>query len=1438
MRLQRVVIPATVVAAAVALAAVATCTSPRRPQSGALAAAQCSRCHGSADNAAPPRTAGGAEAPSDLGVGAHQTHVRAGPLRGPVPCQECHVVPAREDDPGHVDKDHGDVAFGPLATARGATPVWSRGAATCSGVYCHGATLAGGTHTAPRWTQVDGSQVACGSCHAAPPPPQSGHPPVAGGREACAACHPDTVNGDGTINVASGRHVNGRVDLGALGCVSCHGDRSNGNAAPPRGTRGETATTARAVGAHQQHLSDGPLRQALACAECHAVPSDTSHVNGSVDLTWGPLARAGGAVPVWDGARCSGVYCHGGTLNAGGSNTSPTWTKVGAGEVACGACHGIPPPPSTGHPAVPGGATACGLCHPGVTASGAIDVAAGKHVNGVVDVKDLSCTSCHGDAGRAVNAPAPPHGTHGETATTALAVGAHAQHLQGGRLRAGLSCADCHPVPTSTTHTDGKVDLAFGPLARAGGANPSWDRASATCSGVYCHGATLHAGGAATAPVWTRVDGSQIACGTCHGAPPPPSTGHPAVGGELTVCSGCHADTVKPDGTIDVAAGKHMNGTVDVAGVGCTSCHGNATTGSPAPPRGTHGETATTSLAVGAHQSHLQNTAVRAALGCDACHVLPSSTAHSNGRVDIAFGALATAGGASPAWDRSSATCSGVYCHGATLPGGATTSPVWTRVDGTQAACTSCHGFPPPPSSGHPVVSGGAPACARCHPGTVKPDGTIDVAGGRHVNGAVDVIALSCTSCHGDPARPVNAPAPPAGTRGDAATTSRAVGAHQQHLQGGPLREGLACGECHAVPTSTAHANGVAEVTFGPLATARGAAARWDGTTCSTYCHGATLAGGTLTAPTWTRVDGTQAACGACHGIPPPPSSGHPAVPSDVTVCAGCHPGTVDASGRIVVNGGLHVNGQVDVANLSCTSCHGDPARPANAAAPPRSTKGETATSARAVGAHAQHLSDSPLRAAVACSECHVVPASTSHTNGVVELAFGALARTGGAAPAWNGTSCAATYCHGGFRNGNAANAPVWTRVDGSQAACGTCHGIPPGGTHPQGVTQCGSCHDGYSQASVNRALHMNGSIDVKALGCASCHGDPSRARNPAAPPSGTHGEAATSARAVGAHQSHVQASALRDAVNCSECHPVPTSTFHSNGVVEIAFGPLARAGGAAPVWNGGSCAATYCHGAFRNGNGTNSPVWTRVDGSQAACGSCHGIPPGGTHPQGVTQCGSCHPGYTPTSVAVATHVNGTVDVNLTCTSCHGTPGGNAAPPSGTHGEAATSARAVGAHQSHVTGGNLAAAIDCSGCHPKPTSTSHSNGTVDMAFGALANQGTAASWTGTTCANYCHGATLQGGANPNPTWTRADGSQAACGACHGVPPPTGQHGREEHRQAGCGACHGGYGAASVNASAHVNGRVDLGGSKIQSYDAATKSCSPACHEQKRWIGGS
>ncbi len=554
------------------------------------------------------------------------------------------------------------------------------------------------------------------------------------------------------------------------------------------------------------------------------------------------------------------------------------------------------------------------------------------------------------------------------------------------------------------------------------------------------------------------------------------------------------------------------------SGETCTRCHGEPGRNA-APPRSVRGETATSDVGVGAHQAHLNAGPFRQAISCSECHVVPSRVEDpghiENASAPVTFGPLARTGGLQPSWDRISASCNSVYCHGATLPGGSLPNqqPKWTRVDGSQAACGTCHGLPPPRSSGHPTVTGGVSACSRCHPDTVKADGTIDIAGGKHIDGLVEVGGTACTSCHGDASRATAAiaPAPPQDTTGNTSTTALGVGAHQAHLNAGPLRAAVACNECHVVPSDTSHSTGSGPppVTFGALATSGGATPSWDrnAATCATYCHGSTLPGGSNTAPQWTKVDGTQAACGSCHGIPPPASSGHPAVSGNTTVCAGCHPGTVKADGTIDVAGGMHINGTVDVSGGGCTACHGDSTRAAAIApAPPRDTRGNTATTALGVGAHQTHLNAGPLRGAIACSECHVVPSDTTHSAATTPppVTFGSLAKTNYPAASWdrNAATCA-TYCHGATLSGGLNTKPVWTQVNGTQASCGSCHGLPPStgqhgprNSHHRDVS-CGTCHGaGYSPTTVNALTHVNGTKEVSAPGwdpasrsCAnSCH--------------------------------------------------------------------------------------------------------------------------------------------------------------------------------------------------------------------------------------------------------------------------------------------------------------------------------------------------------------
>ncbi|MDP4196679.1 MAG: hypothetical protein Q8940_16615, partial [Bacteroidota bacterium] len=65
--------------------------------------------------------------------------------------------------------------------------------------------------------------------------------------------------------------------------------------------------------------------------------------------------------------------------------------------------------------------------------------------------------------------------------------------------------------------------------------------------------------------------------------------------------------------------------------------------------------------------------------------------------------------------------------------------------------------------------------------------------------------------------------------------------------------------------------------------------------------------------PKWTQVDGSQAACGTCHGLPP---KGHIGYPNNlpVTACgnSGCHSGVVDINGNII-DKNKHINGAINV---------------------------------------------------------------------------------------------------------------------------------------------------------------------------------------------------------------------------------------------------------------------------------------------------------------------------------------------------------------------------------------------------------------------------------------------------------------------------------------------------------------------------------------------
>ena len=927
------------------------------------------------------------------------------------------------------------------------------------------------------------------------------------------------------------------------------------------------------------------------------------------------------------------------------------------------------------------------------------------------------CTRCHGDQDRIASEllrAAPPASVAGATAVTDRGVGAHQAHLNGKAVSLGVACHECHAEP-GARHPTGAVEFAF---STAGNMAPrtAWDKASLTCATSYCHDPL---GAGLKSPAWISTGGA--ACGSCHALPPSKETGHPEVSSALTGCAACHPATMKPDGTLDVAGGKHVNGKVDALGHGdytspavhgpkaldflggisgaqdCAACHGadlgggfgpsctachatngwtgwrtncsfchgarNATVKAgydvaahptwAAPPDGVAQRlgAAADPARIGAHQVHLSDGSLTKAFACSTCHAVPADTGHLRGAAARANVVLSGSGQRSlPAslgtYDQASGTCA-TSCHGPTG------SPAWSSTG--SAACGTCHALPPATSTGHPAVTGGPTACALCHPQTVKPDGTIDVAGGAHVNGKVEVTT------HGD-------------------YTSPAVhGPKALDFLGGTAGA-LQCTSCHGSDFGGG---------FGPSCNACHTAVGWTGwrTNCS-FCHGqataAAKAGYALAAhPTWS------------------------APPDDVAQRLGA------------------------------------------------------ASSPARTGAHQAHLTGTTsgglaFAQPFGCATCHAVPADIQHVRGSTARAAVALAGAGQAKlPASLGSydqasGTCTTYCHG------ASPSPAWSATG---LACGACHALPPATStgHPAvggtGTARCAGCHPDTVNAdgSINAAggKHLNGTVDggghsdysapathgplffaflrgaTDALHCNTCHGaDYGGAGGPSctachaavgwtgwrtncsfchgartaaskagynvianpgwsAPPDALAqrlGGAADPSR-TGAHQAHLAGlsggNVVSAPIECVACHPVPADEAHAGGPGRAIL--ALKGTGSLPASLGsydrtaGTC-ATYCHGSTLSGGTATTPPWT---GGPVGCASCHGYPPAtGQHDFHINTvgawCADCHAatvsfpaGVGDPGQALPSHVDGKVEVQFftpgttwdgaNCTSaCHG----------------------------------------------------------------------------------------------------------------------------------------------------------------------------------------
>ncbi|HUI11733.1 MAG TPA: hypothetical protein VL221_15475 [Bacteroidota bacterium] len=335
--------------------------------------------------------------------------------------------------------------------------------------------------------------------------------------------------------------------------------------------------------------------------------------------------------PAWNDQNCRN--CHGGTYTGGTAG------------VACFSCH----PPYPHAVAFPSSGRhrgylkandfplqQCQKCHGSAATGGAylggnvLQISceqSGCHVDAAGNPKSPeSCNTCHGVFSTAANlqtvnpaayllSAAPPNDVAGDTATSAPGVGAHQKHLATGTTGRSVKCQECHVVPQSvfdpghlpsvaavqkhgvlpvlnvraTTVATVVFNDTLANLATGGGAyvpHPSFDPATAKCSGTYCHGSWLLTKGSAStvqqevfadtatvmvgasaSPAWTDGAASGT-CWSCHGTGPsvPTPMGHQVY--EVTACYICHGDVTDANGNI-LNRSKHMNGVIDlVSGFG------------------------------------------------------------------------------------------------------------------------------------------------------------------------------------------------------------------------------------------------------------------------------------------------------------------------------------------------------------------------------------------------------------------------------------------------------------------------------------------------------------------------------------------------------------------------------------------------------------------------------------------------------------------------------------------------------------------------------------------------------------------------------------------------------------------------------------------------------------------------------------------------------
>ncbi|MFA5805619.1 MAG: CxxxxCH/CxxCH domain-containing protein [Melioribacteraceae bacterium] len=324
---------------------------------------------------------------------------------------------------------------------------------------------------------------------------------------------------------------------------------------------------------------------------------------------------------------------------------------------------------------------------------------------------------------------------------------------------------------------------------------------------------------------------------------------------------------------------------------------------------------------------------------------------------------------------------------------------------------------------------------------------------------------------------------------------------HAAKFDGGTANKSCATSNCH--PNIAVHQNGINNPASANYHGKYIATKKIPMSDCN-QCHGNNYTGGTA-----------SPACTNCHskitthkiGISDPASSNFhgkfiASLNWDMTKCTGCHGNNYAGGVASPSCNKCHTNADGPEA---CNTCHGNFSNP-SLIAPPVDRNRKTEVTLASVGAHSTHLLNAKISPLVKCSDCHVVPTALNSPGHIDTTPKAEVILTAKYSDYQNGNGtydastnkCSNTYCHGNFSFSKATSQwsfaytadkiegenfqPTWNTVDGTQTACGTCHGLPPKGHMAADLKACATCHQGvvdeYGKI-IDKTKHMNGKIDV-----------------------------------------------------------------------------------------------------------------------------------------------------------------------------------------------------------------------------------------------------------------------------------------------------------------------------------------------------------------------